>query len=222
MVNKDKMFDLIMRLMNEHRMEEHWMRELDLIDCYEMCNDVYRCPEVGAEDWKGNIIVAFTVMAYTKGSPWLEFQKDRWMNKRNIMARIAGLSANTDPLYIAVVENLHAPSFNLASKYLEYQKDWKFKNIIVNYEYHSMTEAMSQRGAADAQEAIAIGKALREGKQNRMEADEMLKELQKEFMPLDAALEKEGRNKITDMENNNFMRHEQWLARQKRLPKPTA
>jgi hypothetical protein len=75
-----------------------------------------------------------------------------------------------------------------------------------------MTDAIALVGSNDPGEGVKIGKMMKEGTDRQRSADALLKEIREEFMNLDTALEKEGRPKITEMENFNFMRHEDFVA----------
>jgi hypothetical protein len=213
MITKNKILETMYRLM--HKLEDDWTEELERLNIDDDVAPLYSAPGVEGNTLTGNIILCYTVLAYDNGSSFLEPHKDRWENKKKIMVKLAGLSAMTIDLYKKVISNEHTQSFDLATWYLNYQKDWRWSNYITLLEYHSMAETMSKKGALDAQEGIQIGKMLEISEKRRERADTLLEEMQKEFLSLDTACEKEGRPRVTDMDNTNFMSYENYLNNKK-------
>lgn len=201
-----------------HDLESDWTQQLEDMNIYDDVSFIYTAPGIEGDTLLGNIVLCFTVLAYDNKSKFLEPHKDRWENKKKIMITLAGLSCMTIPLFVKVIDNGHKESFDLSKWYIEYQKDWRWKDIVSCMEYHSMAIQMSNKGAIDAQEAVHIGKMKEISRRERKTGDEMMDELRTEFLNLDTVLEKEDREKVTELESTNFMHFESWLAaKQKKL-----
>lgn len=208
MTSKDKVLEFMYA--NRHNLEADWTEDLEQMNIWDDVSFIYDAPLVKGDNRIGNTILCFTVFAYNNKSRFLEPHKNRWENKKRIIVTLAGLSALTTMIYPKVIDNSHKESFELSTWYIKHQKDWRWETIIGNIEFHSMAIKMSTAGAIDAQEAVQIGKMLDASKKLRADADEMMDELQTEFMNLDTAMDKEHREKVTDV-NVNFMSYEAYL-----------
>jgi hypothetical protein len=209
MVTGSKILEAMYRLM--HTLETDWTEDLERLNIDLDCEEMYQSEGVNGNTRFGNIILCYTVLAYDNRSQFLEPHKDRWENKRKIITKLAGLSALTIPLFNLLIENKHDAAFNLATWYINYQKDSKWNRWITLKEFDSMAQAMAKKGALDAQEGVQIGRMLIEAEKAAEKANELLNDMKKEFLSLDTALEKEERPRVTDMENQNFMSYENWL-----------
>lgn len=206
MVSKNKILEFI--LQNVSNLAGDWQEDLELLNVWQDIYPMYFSAGISEDRYHANIVLAYTILAYDNQSDWLEPHKDRYENKVKIITRLAGLSAMTVTLFALIVENKHKEAFDLSNWYLNYQRDWRWKDVITAMEYHSMASTMSNKGALDAQEAVQIGKMLQEAKKVRETADETLNKLRVEFLSLDTALEKENRVKLSDVDNLNFMSFE--------------
>lgn len=203
-----------------HDLESDWTEQLENLNIYDNIDFIYNSEGVAGDTRIGNTILCYTVLAYDNKSKFLEPHKDRWDNKRKIIVKLAGLSALTQPIYSALIENKHKGSSDLANWYIAYQKDWRWEEALTLMEFHAMASNMSKKGAIDAQEGIQIGKMLAESRKCREAADEIMNTLKKEFLSVDIALEKEGRPRMTDIQpdNSDFMKFEIYLNELKNLP----
>lgn len=207
MQTRHKILECILYLIKD--LESDWQEELERINIWEDIQFIYNAP--GMDRYIANITLAFTVLAYDNRSKWLNFHKDRYEDKKAILHRIAGDPAVRHEILLDVIYNRHKEGYDLSNWYLKYQKDWRWQMIITHIEFSSMAEKIAARGAIDAKDAIDIGKMIEIGKQRRQDADDMVDKLRKEFIALDTVLEKEGRVKISDIDEENFMSHEQWI-----------
>jgi hypothetical protein len=202
-------------------LESDWTKELQELNIWDDVYTLYEADDI-EDKIVANIILCYTVLAYDNNSKMLEPHKDRWENKKKIIVKLAGLSALATKIYPRVLDNKHEEAFALANWYVDYQKDWRWGTIITYMDYDRMANNMSNKGAIDAQEGVQIGKMLELSTKRRREADLLLDEIRTEFLSLDTALSKEDREKITDVEINNFMDYAQYLHNKKAKENPVA
>ena len=82
---------------------------------------------------------AFIVMAYTNKSTWLNFTKDRYLNKKEILASLIHDTKIkiTDDVVDEILGNRDVVMINVINTYLSYQKDDTFFNITALSEHIS-------------------------------------------------------------------------------------
>lgn len=208
MTTKHKILEYIYYAIKD--IESNWQPELEKLNIWDDVSFIYNSKLISGDNRLGNIVLAFVVLAYDNNSTFLEPHKDRRENKEKIIVHLYGLSALTIELFIDILNNEHFETYNLSVWYLKYQMDWRWKSSVTMMEYDSMASNMSNKGAVDATEANQIGKMLETAEKLRRRADELQNELRIEFLNLDTVLEKEKRQKITDVEKVDFMSFESW------------
>lgn len=210
MTSRHKILEFIYS--NHRRLEADWQKDLEDLNIYDDIEHIYKAKGIDGDARIGNIVLAFTILAYDNSSRFLEPHKNRRENKEKILVTLAGVGALAIKLYQDIIDNKHEGAFNLAEWYVKYQKDWRWTDAIAAIEYHSMGTNMSNKGAIDADEAYKLGKVLDSATQQRRKADLLIDELRTEFLNLDTVLEKEGRAKVTDLAAVNFMSYEVYLG----------
>lgn len=208
MVSKTKVYDFIRA--NLKKLEKSWTEELEALNIWDDVSDLY-CISTDIKngsfipEYQANTILAFIVMAYDNRSEFLEPHKDRYDNKVKILTRLAGPAALNNSIFNNLVYSLHDDCNKVINWYIDYQRDWRWKDVLVSREYAAKTMARVMNGEIDA------GKMLNESREMNTEADRMLDILRTEFLNLDTALDKEQKPKITDFASINFMSHEAFI-----------
>lgn len=208
----------ILELIHElrHHTDSPWKERLDQHNIWEDVKLLY------SQQWSmkmANTILAFVVLAYDNKSTWIEIHKDRWENKRKIFTRLGG---EINDLTRAIIYNENPVVNSIVSWYYVYQTDWRWHSVLVSYEYHAEMMRFAGFRTNDELEEEKIveerlekkiktiplgdlakankekGGNIQQGIDARKRGDEMLAEMRREFMTLDAIAEKEGNIKLTD------------------------
>lgn len=208
MTSKHKVLDLIYELIKD--IESDWTDSLKQINIWDDVRDIYYYNKV-SDPMEANIILAFIVLAYDGNSTFLEVHKDRHDNKVKILRNLAGMNAMQNDLYNDVVFGFDKFMNTMINWYIDYQKDWRWKDIVAANEYHSTAMQMSMSGNTDPVVMHAIGKTRQLARSDKKIAEQMQNELRTEFLNLDTILEKEGKPKVTEVQEVDFMNHEAWL-----------
>jgi len=195
------------------QLEADWYEDLDNLNIWQEVQDLYFNLK---DNRKANTILCFIAFAYDKDSDWLDMHQDRMENKCRIMRTLAGDNFQTDQDYVNATVGMMSPYNNVIEWYINYQMDWRFADVLAGFEFHSRAVSMSKM-AFDNKEMAAAGRTLSQAKLIRKEADQLLDELKKEMMVLDASLTKEDRKKITDTDRGQKYEfgHEAWLKGRK-------
>lgn len=212
MTSKRKVLDFI--LSNLKKLDAEWMEKLEDINIWNDVCSIYNIVHANnsrISNLEGNTILAFIVLSYDNASEYLEPHKDRFDNKVKIMDRLTKGDSLSNDVYNDVVygnDDICNPVINW---YIDYQKDWRWKQVLVVKEYAAKTMAR----ALNTDEEIT--KAINDSKTLNMEADQMLDVLRTEFLTLDTILGKEKKPAATEISLTNFMSHEGFIrARNKR------
>lgn len=208
MVSKHKILDLIYVLIRD--IESDWQPALDEINIWLDVQDLYFYSKI-KEPHHANIILAYIVLAYDGNSKWLEPHKDRHDNQIKILTRLAGMSAMQNPFYNDLVFGFDKMILQMINWYVDYQKDWRWKDIVAADTYHSTALQMSMAGSIDPAIMKAIGQTRQLARADKKIAEQMRNEIRTEFLNLDTILEKEGKPKATEVIEKDFMNHESWV-----------
>lgn len=188
----DKVLDFVMK--NRRSLSSDWKSGLEDLNIWDDVKMLYGFADA---PYDGNLLLCYITLAYHKDSTFLEMHKDRAENKEKIMLSLAGNSKITGCKHI--LQALIGGNEEIESVInwlLGYQKDWRWITIISCFEYHSKsvrTRTSSQ--IFTAKENVEVGNYLDQGIKKRLEGERLLKEIRIEFVNLDTALEKEGRQK---------------------------
>jgi hypothetical protein len=158
--------------------------------------------EYGKE--KGNKMTVLISYLYDKNSHFLNTKLERKEAKIGLLKKL-GFELDDD--FLQLIESTGSKEDGTDGKlkilndaieeYLDAQKDWKFKQVMIYYDYHSTTIRFSKNTIKDPKQLLDMGKALEEGENRRRSGDALLQEIEKDFAQLNGALIKEGRKKIT-------------------------
>jgi hypothetical protein len=190
--------------------EDNWSEELDKVNIWHMVQPLYK--EI--EDRRtANIILAFIVLAYDASSDYLQITKDRLMDKRSIMMRLAGESCFDKEIFLqAVLGDDGGPIDSTIEWYIDQQKDWRWQTIVTGIEFHSRAQALS-KGADSLKDMHSAGSTLNVAEERREKADRYLDNIRTEFADLDTALEKEDRVKVSERLSNDPTVWEMFIKR---------
>lgn len=199
-----KIIDFVMDNISDLKdLENDWesdLRELGILDEVKPLYEEY-------DDVSGNIILSYIVLAYDNKSTYLNTHKERFSEKRRILKILTKQHGMDQDVIDEIVENKNEMVNRITDWYLDFQKDWRWNNIIRCFEFHATAVAAKAKG--DAKSTIEIGKLLDEGLRQRREGEKLIDEIQKDFANLDSVLEQEKKEKIT---TGDFMSFENWMA----------
>lgn len=195
----------------KNNMESDWTEELDKLNLWIDLEEFYIEVMRDHERWVANTIFAFIVLSYDASSEYLQITGDRLDNKKNIMKRLAGPSYQTNPILVEAIlgdstEDERGKIDKVIEWYIDRQKDWRWKEIVSDTEFHSRALALAQ-GAVSVKEMKEAGAMKEFASSLRLKADEFLDAIRKEYVDLDSALKKEGKMMITDRLAND---HSSW------------
>lgn len=182
-----------------------WLYEFEYIDLKNTFISIYGFDTDLKEK---NLLSAFIIFAYDPDSLKLDVRKDRYENKVSIMKN---LGINTNTLLIEEILNNSNELFNnCVMLYLEQLTNWRWQTIFALLDYHSnmirfanqKTEAeksidkMNKEGEVktlvseyDIDTVSKVnqqkGALLEQALKSRMDAEKLLEEIRKEFMPTD-------------------------------------
>jgi len=189
----DKVLKLISKLYKE--LTKDWSVELKKINIYEDVNEIYSKHDT----YHANCILSFIVFAYHRESQWLELHKDRLENKTKIMRTIVGDWAMSDEAFSETVKGNNSASNTVITWLLDYQKDWRWKQIELDFSYHAQIRDMTKniKPEEDAKDALNKGKCIEEALKRRRQGEALLKEIQQEYMILDTIAKQENKPEPT-------------------------
>lgn len=189
----DKVLKLISKLKGS--LQDNWEDNLRRINIYEDVNDVYSVHD----NYHANCILTFIVFSYHNSSDWLELHKDRLENKTKIMSSIVGDWAMTDEVFKAVVEGKDKAANNVINWLMDYQKDWRWQQVELDFSYHAQIRELAKSidENADPKDALAKGKCIEEALKRRRQGEALLKEMQQDYMVIDTIAKQEGRPQPT-------------------------
>lgn len=157
-----------------------------------------------------NRVISFIIFAYDPDSQKLDIRKDRFENKHSILI---GLGAETKNEFFTQILNCSHEIFNdIVLHYLEQLTNWKWQTIFSLLDYHSnMIRFATQKTDAEksfdrmdkegtvktiteeydidliAKVNIQKSEIFKRAIDARKQADELLEDIRKEFMPTDHA-----------------------------------
>ena len=198
--------------------DEDWTAELKSINIYEDVASIY------SKKWPTdfcNRIVAFIVLAYDNKSGWIELHKDRWDNKYKIASRL-GLDIKNKTV-TAIIENSNFTVNDIVAWFVDYQTDWRWDAIVSCFEYASEMMRFAktkteQRVFQDQDEGgkmvfnevdidklssgnMKKGQNIEAAISQRKRGEELLKEIEEEFVQLNTVMHKEGKRQPTDLKH---------------------
>lgn len=168
-----------------------------------------------------NQIIAYIIFAYDNDSPWLNLKQDRIENKLKI---ISGIGADKDSsTFKDILDSQNDTVLDIINTYLQEQTTWKWGHITTLLDYHSSTmrfiskktetektfDKQNKEGGVETltedydidkitkvqqQKGVLASQALAQ----RREADQLLLEIKKEFVQVDAATNADFGFEITD------------------------
>ncbi len=196
----------------------NYINDLDDIKLYKVFEQLY---EAAYTTQTENKLIAFIIFAFDPDSQKLDVRKDRYENKCSIMENL-GLSI-TDDLIQQILSNSNEVFNNTVLLYLEELTNWRWPTIYSLLDYHSnmirfatqKTDAeksfdkMNKEGEVktitqdydiDTIAKVNIQKSdiFKRAIDARKQADELLDDIRKEFMPTDHAVQTDFGFTFTD------------------------
>lgn len=212
-----KVIDTILELIADT--ESDWKPSLERAGIYDDVKDIY------SQNWSTafcNKVVAFVVMSYDNESGWIHIHKDRWDNKYKIATRL-GMDIK-DKKVKDIVENGNHTVNNVVAWYIDHQADWRWDAILSCFEYasemmrfaktrtddkvyHDKDEQNNKIVLRDVDVDKLSAGNLKKGQNieaaiaQRRKGEELLKEIEEEFVTLNTVMNKEGKRRPTDLNN---------------------
>lgn len=152
---------------------------------------------------------AFIVMAYTNKSTWLNFTKDRYLNKKEILASLIHDTKIkiTDDVVDEILGNRDVVMINVINTYLSYQKDDTFFNITALSEHISKCRnvALDNTKTMTANELKNTTGNFNELKTTQQNLNELIKLIKSKYSDLDEVMKREGKTVFTeDLDLTNY------------------
>lgn len=176
-----------------------------------------------------NTLICAIIYAFDNDSNWSDLKKTSHQDKENILK---GLNADMkEPLYKTFIDFTNEDINDCIGDYLDLLPDWRFPQIIRSRDYHSKSlrekdpdfslDGMDDDKRIKAKEAV--GKYIREGMSHRKLADELLLQVEKDYVTLNHRTEQDFNVKFTEQELKydrslwrNWIKYEKPLLEQKR------
>ena len=200
-------------------LDKDWMQELEDNNLHSTFGAIYSIPNIDIED--KNRIICFIIYAYSPESLWLDLKRDRLDNKKRILD---SLGANTSlEIYTGILNNSHDIVGMCTFNFLSELKDWRWSMIFSLLDYSSRQqrfasedtdaektwEELNKEGKKETlKEEIDISQILKINKdkgallqlsiEKRMQADEMIEQIRKDYVATDVATQSDFRFKFTD------------------------
>lgn len=191
-----------------------------------------------------NAIVAYIILAYTNGSPWLDLNQDRLHNKTRI---VEGMEIKIDEFFKSIIDCENTTVNSVISEYLQNQASWEFQQAALYLDNHQRLlkyvnekietgftiEEMSKEGqpvklrteyTAETITAAHEKKAklLAVAHENRNKATELIAKLKGDYVQLDHAIQQDfgfsivDEKKIDPMKWRDFITYD-YLPRKKKV-----
>jgi hypothetical protein len=167
---------------------------------------------------------AFIILAYTNKSTWLNFTKDRYLNKKEIIASLihdSGIQVAPE-IVDEILSNTDRTMIDVINHYLAYQKDDTFFNIVALSEHISKCRnvALDNTKTMSANELKNTTGNFNELKTTQQNLSDLIKLIKTKYSDLDEVMKREGRTAFTEeldltnyetrlryiMENNLFQK----------------
>lgn len=189
----------------------NYLEELKNLNLYKSFEDIYRL-NVTAKD--ANLIVCFIVFAFDPDSLKLDIKKDRRENKEEILESI-GIDISSEIIQ-SILSNENEHFNNCVLLYLEKLTNWRWPTIFSLLDYHSnMIRFANQKTDAEksfdkinkegevktlsseydidviAKVNIQKSEIFKRAISAREDADKLLEDIRKEFMPTDTVVQQD-------------------------------
>lgn len=196
-----------------------WMDELEEINLHFTLGAIYNIPHIDIDD--KNRIICFIILSYSPESKWLDLNKDRIDNKKNILTNL-GANINSD-LYKMILSDGNDIVGMCTFNYLEELKDWRWPAIFNLLDFSSKMQRFSSKETESEKswdelskdgnietltEELDIEKIVKVNKQKgellhlaiqkREQAESLLEKIRKDFLQTDIASQADFGFKFTD------------------------
>jgi hypothetical protein len=156
------------------------------------------------KDSKGVAIAktAFIILSYTNKCTWLNFNKDRFINKKEILSSLlhdTGLQLDDD-IVDTILRNTDKTMCDVINMYIVSQKDDLFTSIIAYAENLALGRrlAMENTNNKTAKDATSVTDNLNKLRDNQNYLAELKRQLKTTYSDLDEITRREGMATFTD------------------------
>lgn len=192
---------------------------LEEINLHSTFGAIYSMKDIPIEDQ--NRIICFIIYAYSPESLWLDIKKDRIDNKKKILESLGANTASS--LYQKIIYNSEDIVGMCIFNFLVELKDWRWSMIYSLLEYSSRQQRFATEDTAvektwdelnkegqketlrqeiDISDILKInkdkGSLLQLSIEKRLQADEMIESIRKDYMNTDAATQSDFGFQFTD------------------------
>lgn len=162
-----------------------------------------------------NTIVCYIIYAYDNHSNWINLNADRLDDKLNILN---GLDADiNDATFSEIVSQRVVEINDVIVDYLITITNWKWRTILSCFDFHAIntkaaTEPTTSTDELDkAKINKAKGELLKEAIRQREVGENLLKEIQKDYVKTDRATQQDFNFEITNERNIDIMSWRSWI-----------
>lgn len=165
------------------------------------------------------VMIAFIILAYSYNSTWINIDKDRYINKKEILSSIirdSGIDI-PDDTFDAIVGNQNMILCECINIFVESQKDNDFATLISLSEHISFCRSMAQKTTdVSDKNLVDRGRYLNDAELLGEKVKKIKSELESKYQILDEVMRKENRTPISkDVDLTvweNLLRHKKSLT----------
>lgn len=183
-----------------------------------------------------NRIICYIIYAYDPESGWLDLKKDRLVNKMNILEN---LGASNKGVFEEIIDNSNQIVVMCSINFLESLKDWRWRMI---YDWLDYASKMQLLATQETEKELRYKKKNKDGNfvehideldietildaskkkgmlldmagEKRKKADELLREIQKDYVSTDAATQIDFGFQLTALSKvNKSLEWRQWIRK---------
>lgn len=165
------------------------------------------------------VMIAFIILAYSYNSTWINIDKDRYINKKEILSSIVRDSEIDIPedTFDAIIGNQNMILCECINIYVESQKDNDFATLISLSEHISFCRSMAQKTTdVTDKNLVDRGRYLNDAEQLGEKVKKIKSDLESKYQILDEVMRRENRTPISkDVDLTiweNFLKHKKSLT----------
>jgi hypothetical protein len=148
-----------------------------------------------------NTLIAAIIYGYDNDSKWIDTRLDGITNNKNILK---GLNADfKNPTLIEFIHLQHDPSLECIGNFLDRLPDWRFRHIrrLLDSYTTTMNQASPDVSEVDAEKVAMVfvnwGKAMESAKRQMYDSQEMLKEIERDYLATNSKTESDFGEQFT-------------------------
>jgi hypothetical protein len=164
-------------------LDKNWLPELKEMNLYKPFESIYK---LSYNISVLNTLVCAIIYSYSPESKWIELKQDGFSINKNILK---GLNVDfSEPIFNEFCELSNKDILDCVGEYLDIITNWKFVTIRKMIDFHSKTMSEKEPDLKEVDEEKKpkvrenISKTMREAVFQRNAADQLIQELEKEYV----------------------------------------